>query len=96
LKDGDETKPTKQKFYTAWQAGRPWLLYDNAQNVMFCAACRKYAVLDERQKALVKGTDTFKVETIKYHEESKLHQRCMEKSTAGIHQLGRYSHENAD
>ena len=78
-RDKEYESKRKRNFQTAWLKrsdgeDRSWLIFDKEVGLMHCTHCRKYATGDKnRQSGFVKGTDNFKYESIKLHEDSQLH-----------------------
>ena len=62
---------------------REWLMFDGEE--MYCDDCRKYATGDAKKKGpFVIGTQNFKLESIKHHEQSQGHQQCVSVAAAKI------------
>ena len=58
-----------RSFQKEWQSGRPWLIFDEAKNVMFCECCKSGGA----QGSFTSGSGNFKLDSIKQHESSKIH-----------------------
>ncbi|XP_028345407.1 zinc finger protein 862 isoform X2 [Physeter macrocephalus] len=62
----------------SWFAQFPWLVMNGERTALFCSACREYPSVRDRRSRLIEGyTGPFKVETLKYHAESKAHVLCV-------------------
>ena len=64
-------------FRAKWKTGRPWLR--NSDTLMWCEYCRETE--DKlgsfvRKRHMIEGTNTFKLETITFHEQSKSHKQA--------------------
>ena len=65
----------KQKYEKkTWQDGRKWLVHDealrlNKMKIMFCSWCKQHNV----DGKFTTGNDNFKLDTVRQHENSKLH-----------------------
>ena len=76
-----EQQKRKRSWNEKWLLGdgnkrREWLKFDGEE--MYCDDCRKYATGDAKKKSpFVIGTQHFKLESIKYHEQSQGHQHCV-------------------
>ena len=77
----NETEPKKKsiyvrKFLPKWKIGRAWLKYEDKRG-MWCHICETYYTKIKHlvsNKTMIDGRESFKVETLKYHEESRAHQ----------------------
>ena len=73
----DKTKRWRS-YRKEWELQYKWLAYDEEEGVMFCKTCRDSNVTGERggrgQNSLYKGSNTFKLETLKTHGASENHQ----------------------
>ena len=74
-----KTEPTR-KYLEKWKIVRKWLLYDKNRR-MWCSLCDasiykiKHLVT---YRTMIDGCKSYKVETLKYHEESHGHQMAIE------------------
>ena len=82
-RDYDREKRVR-KFNPQWKfddQGKPrdWLQHNKEANVMFCSVCKEHCHKEVLRKGLfVKGTDNFKLESIRKHAASQAHkQSCM-------------------
>lgn len=71
--------PSKRKFSEKWRFGdngaeRDWLKYDDDAKLMSCSVCRQYA---KDNNSFVSGCKSMKLESIREHERSKCHIRCV-------------------
>ena len=66
-----------QKFQTQWKKGRPWLNYSIGTNSMTSLYCIDYNTEGGQAEcsafATKEGSTTFRLETLKRHEESAAH-----------------------
>ena len=77
----NETEPKKKsiyvrKFLPKWKIGRALLKYEDKRG-MWCHSCGTYYTKIKHlvsNKTMIDGCQSFKVETLKYHEESRAHQ----------------------
>ena len=60
----------ERKFLPQWTKDRSWLAYGEDKQLMFCNLCRNHEV----DSVFVKGTNKFKLDAVKQHENSKPHQ----------------------
>jgi hypothetical protein len=60
----------ERKFLPQWTKDRSWLAYDEDKQLMFCNLFRNHEV----DSVFVKGTNKFKLDAVKQHENSKPHQ----------------------
>ncbi|XP_008583106.1 PREDICTED: zinc finger protein 862 [Galeopterus variegatus] len=76
---GRSKKPLKPRsIQKSWFAQFPWLIVNEDQTALFCAACREYPSVRDKRSRLIEGyTGPFKVETLKYHAKSKAHMFCV-------------------
>ena len=51
---------------------REWLVFDSEKNEMHCADCRRFR--PSAREPFITGTNTFKLESVKFHEISPKHQ----------------------
>nr|XP_045720043.1 zinc finger protein 862 isoform X1 [Mirounga angustirostris] len=76
---GKSKKPLKSRsIQKSWFVQFPWLVMNEEQTALFCAACREYPSVRDKRSRLIEGyTGPFKVETLKYHAKSKAHLFCV-------------------
>ncbi|XP_060554316.1 zinc finger protein 862-like [Ruditapes philippinarum] len=67
-----EKNKRSRSFLLDWKKERPWL--ENTENGMKCSYCNEYE--SKRQSLFVQGCKSYKIETIKLHEQSKSHLKC--------------------
>ena len=81
----DKTK-RRRSYRKEWELQYKWLAYDEEEGVMFCKTCRDSNVTGERggrgQNSLYKGSNTFKLETLKTHGASENHQLAVDREKA--------------
>lgn len=65
-----EKEKRKRQFCSKWKDDFPWLEFDEESGVMFCIPCRKY----EKSGRFVDGTDNFRIDAIKSHNQSVSHE----------------------
>ena len=71
----------ERKFNPSWKEGRPWLLYDDNENVMKCSICTtQYGEGSQSdqsnlkgQNSFLKGCSNFRLTTISDHEKTRSH-----------------------
>jgi hypothetical protein len=68
-------------FLQSWQQSRPWLVFDEPANIMYCSTCRSIGV-PEHETVFVKGTNSFRLDGIKTHESSDIHVDASKKLAA--------------
>ena len=70
-------KNKRQRSYRKeWEAKFKWLAFDEEEGLMFCKTCRDTNVTGscgKKQNVFYKGSDMFKVESIKAHQTSENH-----------------------
>ena len=54
-----------------------WVVHDNIKDIMYCKPCSKYPDLADRSAAIVKGTGTYRIDTLKTHGKSDKHNICL-------------------
>ena len=69
-----EKSHRKRKFIDSWTTTRPWLKYNADENTMTCAWCTKYKKDGREDDPFIKGSSNFKLEAVKSHETSKVHE----------------------
>ena len=69
-KQNYEKNKRKRSFYTEWKDEFSWLDFDSEKNVMICVPCREY----EKTGRFVEGTDNFRIDAIKSHNDSSSHE----------------------
>ena len=67
-----EKEKRTRTFLTKWRDDFKWMEYDADSNVMFCAPCRKF----DGERRFVTGTNNFRIDALKHHEESSNHVSC--------------------
>jgi hypothetical protein len=67
----DYEKNRVRMWQPKWTNDRDWLMFDAEKKVMFCSHCREFS--KEKAAPFVSGTDKFKLENVKSHENSRDH-----------------------
>ena len=86
-RDEEYEKNKRRRLYRKeWEAEHQWLAYDEEEEVMFCKICRASnvpgATGGKKQNSFYKGSNTFKVETIKKHSASENHRLAVDRERA--------------
>ena len=68
---------SKQKFVRTWLKDFPWLTYDVEASQMFCKLCRDNTTCSDSSSTFVSGSQNFKIESVRSHESSTGHTRCV-------------------
>ena len=77
--DGSSTSQSssKRKFVRSWLKDFTWLTYDSEGNRMFCKFCRDNPTCSDSSSTFVSGSQNFKIESVRSHETSTGHTRCV-------------------
>jgi len=67
-KDYEENRKPRS-FREIWRENRAWLQYDEKEGAMFCTSCKTTS----KQNKFVKGCRSFRLESVKIHENSEFH-----------------------
>ena len=60
-----EKEERNRKFLDQWKIGRPWLIYDNDQELMRCSICVTHVKSDiDKKSSFVVGCSNLRLETI--------------------------------
>ena len=68
---------SKRKFVRSWLKDFTWLTYDSEGNRMFCKFCRENPTCSDSSSTFVSGSQNFKIESVRSHETSTGHTRCV-------------------
>ena len=68
---------SKRKFVRSWLKDFTWLTYDSEGNRMFCKFCRDNPTCSDSSSNFVSGSQNFKIESVRSHETSTGHTRCV-------------------
>lgn len=68
---------SKRKFVRSWLKDFTWLTYDSEGNRMFCKFCRDNPTCSDSSSTFVSGSQNFKIESVRSHETSTGHTRCV-------------------
>ena len=68
---------SKRKFVRTWLKDFPWLTYDFEANRMFGKFCRDNTTCSDSSSTFVSGSQNFKIESVRSHEASTGHTRCV-------------------
>ena len=68
---------SKRKFVRSWLKDFTWLTYDSEGNRMFCKFCRDNPTCSDSSSTFVSGSQNFKIESMRSHETSTGHTRCV-------------------
>ena len=72
-KDCEEHRKTRS-FREIWRENQAWLQYDEKEGAMFCTSCKTTS----KQNEFVKGCHSFRLESVKIHENSEVHKHACE------------------
>lgn len=72
----------KRRFCNKWLDDFAWLRYDEESETMFCFTCRQH----EREGRFVLGTDNYRIDAVKSHNDSTVHHKhwCSSRHAASL------------
>lgn len=77
------TEKSTRKFMSDWTVGRPWLRFENEEQLMYCDVCQKFDTTRGRIKnAFICGTNNFRSSAVKDHQKSQAHLRALDRKLA--------------
>ncbi|XP_071037829.1 zinc finger protein 862 [Parasteatoda tepidariorum] len=83
----------KRKFLNAWKSLFPFLDYNFRKKVMFCKICHQYSTSKQKKLPFVRGTKNFKLSTVKFHQTSSLHSKCLKLAAQKINGVNSFEHD---
>lgn len=74
----DENK-RQRRYQRKWSETWFWLNYNESEDLMFCKVCREYPTIARsgKKNALVDGCDSFRIETLRSHDDSAVHRESL-------------------